>query len=262
MAARKPRPTSPRIPPVTEPTALQQELFDLQRVGSGGVGNIFATMAHNTRVFRHWSKLGGTLLFRGTVPAREREIVILRVGWNAQSVYEFGQHTVIGRNVGLTDDEIRLLCRPIDEGNVVRRRPRPRSRWPTSSVPTTASPTPPGPGWPPAGTRSSWWSWSVCAGFYRLVSGFLNSTGVPARRGRAFLAGAASFDGFRSGVPTGGGQRLSSAGCAGRLVHHGQHVVAVAVELGGADARDPGQLHQRAGRGRAISSRVASGKTT
>jgi 4-carboxymuconolactone decarboxylase len=177
MAARKPRPTSPRIPPVTEPTPLQQELFDLQRVGSGGVGNIFATMAHNTRVFRHWSKLGATLLFRGSVPAREREIVILRVGWNAQSVYEFGQHTVIGRSVGLSDDEIRLLCRPVEEGD-----------WSAGDRDLVlladelcADDCVSDATWSRLADR-----WSdeqlvelvVCAGFYRLVSGFLNSTGV------------------------------------------------------------------------------------
>jgi 4-carboxymuconolactone decarboxylase len=177
MAAPKPRPTSPRIAPVTEPTALQQELFDQQRVGGGGVGNIFATMAHNTRVFRHWSKLGGTLLFRGTVPAREREIVILRVGWNAQSVYEFGQHTVIGRTVGLSDDEIRLLCRPVEEG-----------AWSAGdrdlillADELCADDCVSDATWSRLADR-----WSdeqlvelvVCAGFYRLVSGFLNSTGV------------------------------------------------------------------------------------
>jgi 4-carboxymuconolactone decarboxylase len=177
MSARKPRPASPRIAPVTEPNPVQQELFDLQRVGSGGVGNIFATMAHNTRVFRHWSKLGGTLLFRGSVPAREREIVILRVGWNAQSVYEFGQHTMIGRNVGLSDDEIRLLCRPIDEGG-----------WSDGDRDLVAladelcaDDCVSDATWQRLANR-----WSdeqlvellVCAGFYRLVSGFLNSAGV------------------------------------------------------------------------------------
>ena len=177
MATRKDRPTSPRIAPVTRPTELQQELFDQQRVGGGGVGNIFATMAHNTRVFRHWSKLGGTLLFRGSVPAREREIVILRVGWNAQSVYEFGQHTVIGRNVGLSDDEIRLLCRPVDEGG-----------WSDAdrdlillADELCADDCVSDPTWARLAER-----WNdeqlvelvVCAGFYRLVSGFLNSAGV------------------------------------------------------------------------------------
>jgi 4-carboxymuconolactone decarboxylase len=35
--------------------------------------------------------------------------LILRVGWRCGSEYEFGQHTVIGRRAGITDDEVRRL---------------------------------------------------------------------------------------------------------------------------------------------------------
>jgi 4-carboxymuconolactone decarboxylase len=48
----------------------------------------------------------------GLLPAREREIVILRVGYQCQAVYEFGQHTVIGLRVGLTENEIATLASP------------------------------------------------------------------------------------------------------------------------------------------------------
>lgn len=56
----------------------------------------------------------GLFLNKGLLPAREREIVILRVGWNCQSVYEFGQHTIIGERVGLSLDEVAALTRDID----------------------------------------------------------------------------------------------------------------------------------------------------
>src|SRR5207302_3766150 len=42
--------------------------------------------------------------------AREREIVILRTGWRARCEYEFGQHVVLGRRAGLSDQEIRRLA--------------------------------------------------------------------------------------------------------------------------------------------------------
>lgn len=51
---------------------------------------------------------GGKLL-AGKLPARDREILILRTGWRCQSVYEWGQHVLIGRAAGLTDDEIERL---------------------------------------------------------------------------------------------------------------------------------------------------------
>lgn len=177
MATRKPRPSTPRIEPVTDPSPLQQELLAAQKVGDGKPQNIFATMARNTRVLKQFSKLGGTLLFRGSVPEREREIVILRIGWNAQSIYEFGQHTVIGRKVGLSDDEIGLLCRPVDEG-----------KWSAAdrdlillADELCADDCVSDETW---GRLAARWSEEqlielvVCAGFYRMVSGFLNSAGV------------------------------------------------------------------------------------
>jgi alkylhydroperoxidase family enzyme len=51
---------------------------------------------------------GGKLL-AGKLPARERELLILRTGWRCQSVYEWGQHVLIGRHAGLTDAEIERL---------------------------------------------------------------------------------------------------------------------------------------------------------
>jgi 4-carboxymuconolactone decarboxylase len=51
---------------------------------------------------------GGKLL-SGKLPPRERELLILRTGWRCQSVYEWGQHVIIGRAAGVTDDEIERL---------------------------------------------------------------------------------------------------------------------------------------------------------
>jgi alkylhydroperoxidase family enzyme len=44
-----------------------------------------------------------------TLPPREREILILRIGWLCRSEYEFGQHTLFGKSAGLTDEEIRRI---------------------------------------------------------------------------------------------------------------------------------------------------------
>jgi len=72
--------------------------------------NIFRTLARNPPLYKGFLQLGGQLLQAGSVPAREREIVILRVGWRCGSEYEFGQHTVIGKAAGLTDAEVARLA--------------------------------------------------------------------------------------------------------------------------------------------------------
>jgi len=78
--------------------------------------NIFGTIAHHPRLLKRFMTFAGLFLNKGFLPAREREIVILRVGWNCQSVYEFGQHTIIGERVGLSLDEVAALTRDVDAG--------------------------------------------------------------------------------------------------------------------------------------------------
>ena len=100
---------TPRIPPLPEGErdAQANELLDQADVGIGKA-NIFATLVRHPGLFRKWLPFGGKLL-SGRLPARDREILILRTGWNCRAEYEWGQHVVIGRRVGLTDDEIRRI---------------------------------------------------------------------------------------------------------------------------------------------------------
>src|SRR3982751_1104628 len=70
--------------------------------------NIFSTLVLHPGLFRKWMPFGGKLL-SGKLPARERELLILRTGWRCQSVYEWGQHVLIARAAGVTDEEIERL---------------------------------------------------------------------------------------------------------------------------------------------------------
>ncbi len=100
-------PTPPRLPPTTEADWDDETRTLLDRLGRL---NIFTTLAHHPKLLKRWLVFGGHVLSKSSLPARERELVILRVGWRCGSEYEFGQHTLIGREVGLTDDEIRRLA--------------------------------------------------------------------------------------------------------------------------------------------------------
>ena len=162
---------SPRIQPVAA-DALPEGLPAL---------NIFATMAKHPKLLDRFNRFGGFLLFRGLVPAREREIVILRVGWRSGSVYEFGQHTVIGKGAGLTDEEVVLLAAEQtggwseDDRNLIELADQLCS---TNSVDDSL--------W--ERLRRRWnepelMELLVVAGFYRLVSGFLNAARVPLEPG-------------------------------------------------------------------------------
>jgi alkylhydroperoxidase family enzyme len=145
--------------------------------------NIFRTLSRNEPLSRAFLALGGHVLRGDAIPAREREIVILRVGWRAQSEYEFGQHTAIGAAAGLTPEEIAALADvgglswsagdaalismvdDLCDHDVVSDRTWARltGRW----------------------SEEQLLDLLVLAGYYRLVSGMLNSAGVALEAGSA-----------------------------------------------------------------------------
>ena len=98
---------------VDAPTETGSELAEVlsKTLSRDGTAlNIMRTMAHHPPLLKRFNALGGSFLVHGLLPPREREIVILRVGWNCRSVYEFGQHTLMGGQAGLSDDEIAALA--------------------------------------------------------------------------------------------------------------------------------------------------------
>ncbi len=138
--------------------------------------NIFRTLSTNKPLAKGFLALGGHLLQGDVLPAREREIVILRVGWRSGSEYEFGQHTVIGRSAGLSSDEIDRLAdagdgswSPEDQALVDL-----VDELCDDNVVSEAT-------WQALHSRfddAAMLELLVLAGFYRLVSGMLNSVGV------------------------------------------------------------------------------------
>ena len=68
--------------------------------------NIFRTLAQHPSLFRAWAPFGGYLLTDGTLSFEERELVILRTGFNCRSPYEWGQHARIALNGGMARETI------------------------------------------------------------------------------------------------------------------------------------------------------------
>ena len=55
---------------------------------------------------KRWLVFGNHVLARSTLAPRERELVILRIGWLCRSGYEWGQHVRIALGSGLSQAEI------------------------------------------------------------------------------------------------------------------------------------------------------------
>ncbi|MFX0048312.1 MAG: carboxymuconolactone decarboxylase family protein [Candidatus Hermodarchaeota archaeon] len=73
---------------------------------SGRIINIFPTLARHEKLLKRWLVFARHILGKSSLPARDREILILRIGWLCQAEYEWGQHVKIGKEIGLIDDEI------------------------------------------------------------------------------------------------------------------------------------------------------------
>lgn len=93
----------PRLEPL-ELERIPPELRD--RLGTGPILNIFRTLAHHPKLLKRWLVFGGHVLAKSTLGVRERELVILRVGWLCRAGYEWGQHVLIARESGVSDEEI------------------------------------------------------------------------------------------------------------------------------------------------------------
>jgi alkylhydroperoxidase family enzyme len=101
--------TTPRIdalPPEDWDAQTRDDLASVGATDPGRVLNIFRTLAHHPKLAKRWMVFANHVLAKNTLPARERELVILRIGWLCRSEYEWAQHAVIGRREGLRDDEL------------------------------------------------------------------------------------------------------------------------------------------------------------
>lgn len=99
--------TAPRVTPLppAEWDDETRKILEASQMG-GRVLNIFATLARHPKLLRRWLVFGTHVLVKSTIGHRERELLILRTGWNCRAEYEWGQHVVIGRQCGLSDEEI------------------------------------------------------------------------------------------------------------------------------------------------------------
>lgn len=102
--------SSPRIAPMSDAEMGPEQKEALKDFGDGPLLNIFRTLARAPKALTRFNAWGGYVLSRrNDLPAREREIVILRVGYLCKSGYEFTQHTRIGLQSGLSADEIERI---------------------------------------------------------------------------------------------------------------------------------------------------------
>jgi alkylhydroperoxidase family enzyme len=107
--------SKPRVP-TGAPETLQGEARQIldRSTLNGRTLNIFTTLIHHPKLMKRWQVFGSHVLNKSTLPPRDRELLILRIGWLCRCEYEFGQHVVIGKEAGLSDEEIERIARGPD----------------------------------------------------------------------------------------------------------------------------------------------------
>jgi alkylhydroperoxidase family enzyme len=72
--------------------------------------NILGTFAHHPELARAFFTFNGHVQLATTLTPRQRELLILRVATVRSARYEWAQHVLIGRDSGLTDEEIEAVA--------------------------------------------------------------------------------------------------------------------------------------------------------
>lgn len=72
--------------------------------------NLHRVLAHNPKTLRAWIGFGSHILRGNLLTERLRELIVLRVGWNARSAYEWGQHAGLSLRLGIPQDDIDRIC--------------------------------------------------------------------------------------------------------------------------------------------------------
>ncbi len=76
---------------------------------AGQVPEIYYTMLRHPGLWDAVAALSIQLIGAGQLPARDRELAVLRAGWLLRAPYEWGEHVAHAKQAGISSDEIERL---------------------------------------------------------------------------------------------------------------------------------------------------------
>ena len=101
------RMNTPRVAPVEESDWTEAQRAAIGKAKMDGRSlNIFKTLANHPGLAKRWMVFANHILGKSSISLRDREIVILRIGWLCKSGYEWGQHVLIGLKCDMNAEEI------------------------------------------------------------------------------------------------------------------------------------------------------------
>jgi alkylhydroperoxidase family enzyme len=91
--------------PYLEPDQVAPEYRDMLKRNT----NLHKLLVNSPDMARAFNGVGNFIRFKSKLNPRLRELAILQVGWLEKSEYEFTHHVRIGKEFGVTDDDIKAL---------------------------------------------------------------------------------------------------------------------------------------------------------
>jgi alkylhydroperoxidase family enzyme len=88
--------------PYLEPDQVAPEYRDMLKRNT----NVHKLMVNSPEMAKAFNGVGNFIRFKSKLDPRLREIAILQVGWLAKSEYEFTHHVKIGKEFGVTEEDI------------------------------------------------------------------------------------------------------------------------------------------------------------
>ena len=80
----------------------------------GGASEMRQLCPDSTEMCQRYWAYTGYFVRNATIPARDREVIILRTAWLNRGDYIWGRHNIIGQEAGLTEQEISRITRGDD----------------------------------------------------------------------------------------------------------------------------------------------------
>lgn len=91
--------------PYLEADQVAPEYRDMLRRNT----NLHKLLVNSPDMAKAFNGVGGFIRFKSKLDPRLRELAILQVGWLEKSEYEFTHHVKIGKEFGVTDEDIQGL---------------------------------------------------------------------------------------------------------------------------------------------------------
>ncbi|MEU6192709.1 carboxymuconolactone decarboxylase family protein [Streptomyces sp. NPDC047061] len=103
-----------RLPPIPYEDWDAEALRPLTGGRTVPPSNALGLLLNHPRLARAFLTFSTQLVYRGTLPARMRELAVLRVAWRNRCRYEWAHHVLLAREAGVTDEEVEGVRRGVD----------------------------------------------------------------------------------------------------------------------------------------------------